>query len=159
MAQNNVIVTAGLPPTQTEHVHLTTHTNPGELVQLAKGTVNGEDVVGVVNMAEDAIVGLGIVNYPSTTGLGNSWKDINKTVWDDDVYEINDQVPVIWPTNGLEVNTMGPTSTTFAKGDYIGSNGQGQIKVASGAETAIGICLEDVEITDTNMLVKWKVIR
>lgn len=159
MAKNNVIVTGGFQFTVTEHVRAATHTNPGECVQLGKANINGVDEVAAVNAAVDSILGFGVVDFPSTAGLGGAFADINKTEWAGDVYEPGDQIPVIWCTNGTEVNTIGAINTTFAKGDLIAHNGTGQVVVASGEETAIGICLEDIEIGATNAYVKWKVLR
>lgn len=154
MGMNRVIHTAGLPVNKKEK-ETTVVTNPGEV--LMNVVDNGE--IKLVNATADEVPRpLMIVDYGSTDGMDSPWSDLYRNGWERDIYKVGDQVPHIYPLPGDEVMVMADTNTTWAVGTLVGCNGDGQVKPVTDADTAIGICLEDLVVTDVNQQIKMEVL-
>lgn len=154
MAKNNVIITAGDFFIQKER-RTNVITNPGEVLT----PVVVDDEVRMTNAPAEAVTrGWAIVEFSSLYGKETPWKDLNRVEWDKDLYNVGDLIPVVYPLPGYEVNVMSDTNQTYTVGSYVTTTGDGQVKVTTDETQAIGICLEDLVVTDVNQMVKMEVL-
>lgn len=155
MAENRVILTAGKAIKKEKKNTLTNHTNPGEIVMnvLESGQLMVDNAT-----ADTKPNPLMIVDYTSVNGMSSPWANVRRDVWLDDVYQPGDQVPVLFPYKGSEVNVLLGVGESVSIGEYLTPNGLGQLKATANIEAAVGIALEDVEATDINMYVKMEVL-
>lgn len=155
MAKNRVILTAGRATKKEKRNTLTNHANPGEIVMnvLEDGELRVDNAT-----ADEKPPILQIVDYTSANGLDSPWTNLDRTVWKDDIYKPGDQIPLLYPWPGAEVNVLLGIGVAVSKGDYLTPNGVGQLKVTTDVTTAVGQALEDVDAETYNTYVKMEVL-
>lgn len=92
---------------------------------------------GVVAAPAESVGQTAIVDYTGANGVN----------WTGTTYVTGDQIPVIYPTNGCEVNVLvDPASAAIAVGDNIAVGAGGKAGKAASVAVAVGVALEAAAI-------------
>jgi hypothetical protein len=89
---------------------------------------------GVETAAADYVEQVAVFDYTGANGVD----------FDHTAYAEGDQVPVLYPTNGCEINVaLDPASGAVTAGDYLGAGAGGKAVKVVDVTTALGVALEN----------------
>lgn len=162
MAKNLPIITAGDDVLKRECKLMSGTVKPGDFVMNAANAaydeITDKSTGAVAPATANYVAQVAIADLSSINGMG--WTvDAPGVVGSDFTYVTGDQIPVLYPTNGVicNVNIDSGATGAVAIGNYLAVGANHGVQVTATADEAIGIAREAIDDVTASTLIPKRI--